>query len=174
MSADQTLSHAVDLETRLRITDFLALEADLADSHQYDRWLGLWDSVVEYWVPCSDPTADPTAKVAIILDDRNRLEERIARLQSGSAHAQLPRSELARVVSNPRIGRVEEMASGQPLAYQVDAKFVLVEYRSSVSNVYGGSVRFELLESRNTLTIRKKHVVLVNREAPQGNLTFLL
>ena len=63
---------------------FLFLEARLMDEHRYKEWLALWTDDGVYWVPCNDDDIDPKRHVSIIYDDRERLEQGIDRLLSGS------------------------------------------------------------------------------------------
>jgi 3-phenylpropionate/cinnamic acid dioxygenase small subunit len=42
------------------VTEFLYLEARLADEARYAEWLALWTDDGVYWVPATtDPAADP-------------------------------------------------------------------------------------------------------------------
>src|SRR5437773_1767250 len=82
---------------REQIEAFLYREARLIDEHRYDEWLSLWTDEAIYWVPCNEDDTDPERQVSIIYDDRVRLGERVARLQSGAAWAQEPKSRMRRV-----------------------------------------------------------------------------
>lgn len=74
-------------------------EARLLDDRQYRAWLGHFSSDAVYWVPI-DPETDPRLKISFMLDDKRRLEDRIALLETGWAHAQDPVSRVCRQVSN--------------------------------------------------------------------------
>ncbi len=79
---------------REQIEAFLYREARLIDEHRYDQWLSLWTDEALYWVPCNEDDTDPERQVSIIYDDRGRLGERVARLKSGAAWAQEPKSRM--------------------------------------------------------------------------------
>lgn len=74
--------------SRETVETFLFREARLADENRYDDWLSLWTEDVEYWVPANHDDYDPDEHVSIIYDNRERLQDRIARLNSGGAWAQ--------------------------------------------------------------------------------------
>jgi 3-phenylpropionate/cinnamic acid dioxygenase small subunit len=88
---------------RHKIESFLYREARLMDEHAYDEWLALWTDDALYWVPCNEDDIDPERHVSIVYENKARLEDRIARLKSGAAYAQDPKSRLSRVVSNIEI-----------------------------------------------------------------------
>src|SRR5581483_7317320 len=90
-------------ELRRAVEEFLYLEAELMDSHQYDRWMELWDEEALYWVPCNADQIDPERQVSLIYEHREQIEDRLFRLKGRHAHAQRPKSRLMRVVSNIRI-----------------------------------------------------------------------
>src|SRR5260370_42391934 len=85
---------------RHRVENFLYREERLMDQHAYDEWLALWTDDALYWIPCNEDDFDPERHVSIVYENRARLEDRIARLKSGAAYAQDPKSRLSRVVSN--------------------------------------------------------------------------
>ncbi len=85
---------------RGRVKQFLYHEALLMDEHRYDDWLALWTEPALYWVPSNRDQIDPRREVSLIYDDWVRLQLRIARLKSGFAHAQEPKSRMRRIISN--------------------------------------------------------------------------
>src|SRR5512147_3168555 len=93
---------------------FLYREARLMDEHRYEEWLGLWADDARYWVPCNEDDIDPTRQVSIIYDDRERLQQRVERLMSGSVLAQDPKPRMRRLVSNIEV----EAAIGGELTVQ--------------------------------------------------------
>ena len=88
---------------RYKVENFLYREARLMDEHAYDEWLALWTDDALYWVPCNEDDFDPERHVSIVYENKARLEDRIARLKSGAAYAQDPKSRLSRIVSNVEI-----------------------------------------------------------------------
>lgn len=150
------------------VEQFLYLEAELADAHQHDDWFALWTDELLYSVPCTEEEPDPTRAISIIRDNRKLLEERLYRLKGRHAHAQSPRSRLARVVSNVRIESVD--AGG----IVVRSRFVVGESRLDRQQVWFGSAKHVLVRSANGLRMREKHVFLINSDSTMVNLTFII
>ena len=88
---------------RHQIENFLYREARLMDEHAYDEWLALWTDDALYWIPSNEDDIDPERHVSIVYENKIRLEDRIARLKSGAAYAQDPKSRLSRIISNIEI-----------------------------------------------------------------------
>jgi 3-phenylpropionate/cinnamic acid dioxygenase small subunit len=147
---------------------FLIREARLIDEHRYDEWMELWEEELVYWVPCNEDDFDPGKHVSLIYDGRESLTERVWRLKGKQAHAQRPKSKLLRTVSNVV---VEEVAGDE---ISVSSAFVLGEVRNAVQTIYLGRNLHALVRRGGGLRMRRKKVMLLNNDAPLGNLTFLL
>lgn len=159
----------VSVEQQLRIERFLALEAELMDEHEYDRWMALWsDGDIRYWVPCNSDEQDPSTGIAIIYDDRAHLDERMMRLKDKAAHAYRPRARLVRVVG----GIVPIAVDGDEI--QVISSFTLGEIRTGIQNIWLGKCHYHLMDSPGGLRIRRKKVMLLNNDEAMPNLTFLV
>lgn len=158
---------SVDTE---KVLKFLFREAQLADENRYDEWLSLWGHTIRYCVPCSEDAVDATRHTFIIIDDRRRLEERIARLKSGAAHCQHPPSRLRRV-----IGNVEIAPTASENVIEVWSNFILFEARSGRQHIYAGRTKHLLeVQDEGDIKMVEKWVFLANSNDPQGNLTFLV
>lgn len=155
---------------RERVETFIALEAELADTHRYDEWLELWSPDGLYWVPSNADDYDPAKHVSIIYDKYERLQERCFRLSVEGVHSQEPRSRLCRSVSNLQV-RISENGLD---AIIVGGVMILVEVRSGVKQVYGARLEYHLVEAGDSFKIRRKKVMLLDNDEPLGNLTFLL
>lgn len=162
-------SGLVSVEQQLRIERFLAWEAAMLDDHQYDLWFAAWcDGEIEYWVPCNDDDQDPQTAIAIIYDDRFRLEERLMRLKDRLAHAFHPRARMTRCISNVFVTATDADN------WQVASSFVLGEIRSGQQRTWYGKCEHVLEEHAGALRIRHKKVYLLNNDEPMPNLTFLV
>jgi 3-phenylpropionate/cinnamic acid dioxygenase small subunit len=160
---------AVENSQLLRaVEEFLYTEADYMDTHQYDRWLELWDQEALYWVPCNADEIDPARKVSLIYEHREQIEDRLFRLKGRHAHAQQPKSRLTRVISNVRI------TGHDSIKVSVSSNFVLGEVRLDRQTVWMGRNSHTLLHQPEGFKIREKKVVLLNNDSPMGNLTFLI
>lgn len=156
---------------RLKIEQFLFLEAQLADENRYEDWLALWAADdCTYWVPCNDDDVDPEHHVSIIYDDRTRLEDRVFRLSRPSAHSQDPATRMRRLISNIVIeDRRDER--GRILT---SANFLISTVRRGRQEAYAGRAHHVLALDGAEIRIHAKRVLLVNNDVPVGNVTFLL
>lgn len=95
-------SQSVPAEQARAIEDFLVLEAALLDGGQLRSWLGLMAPHCVYWMPTVVENPDPTIQLCTAFDDRRRLEDRVVRLETGTAYSQLPPSRTCRTIANFR------------------------------------------------------------------------
>jgi benzoate/toluate 1,2-dioxygenase subunit beta len=153
---------------RSRVENFLYREARLMDTHAYDEWLTLWTDDALYWVPSNDDDIDPERHVSIVYENRAGLEDRIARLKSGAAYAQDPKSRLSRVISNVEI---EQANSGELL---VHSTFNLTALRRRRMEIFAGRSIYKLRRDGDSFKIAYKKVLLINNNEVIHNLTFLI
>jgi 3-phenylpropionate/cinnamic acid dioxygenase small subunit len=159
---------ATQIERWLEVSQFLYREAALIDERRYPEWLELFTDDAVYWVPQADGE-DPDRLVSISYDDRQRLGERVLRLEGGFAHAQDPPSRTCHLVGNVAIAGEE----GDEL--DVTSNLVVAEFRRSKQSLYAGRVEYRLTRGDgDALKIRRKVVRLINSDAALGNLSFLL
>ncbi|MFG1306308.1 aromatic-ring-hydroxylating dioxygenase subunit beta [Xanthobacter autotrophicus] len=151
-----------------QVTQFLYLEARLADTHDYDGWEALWTDDAIYWVPANGDDTDPEKEMSVLYDNRSRIGVRIRQLKTGRRHTQTPRSELARVISNIEIAEVR--------GNEVDVRANVLIYED---NLRGDT----LWAARNTYRLRmvdggfrlvRKKIALVNNNKPIFTLSFLV
>ena len=150
------------------VEKFLFREARLMDEHRYDEWLSLWTQDAFYWIPSSHEQREDDRMVSVIRDGRDRLESRVARLNSGEVMAQDPKPRLRRVISNIEI---EETPSGEVMA---SSNFILVYARGSDQFTWCGRTIHTLQREGNDFKIAKKKVLLVNSEQEMPALQFLI
>jgi len=145
-------------------------EAELADAHRYDDWLGLWTDDLLYWVPCNSDELDPAKQISLIYDNREQLEDRLFRLGTRTAHAQRPKSRLTRLISNIVTADDYSAANGGTAW----SHFIVAEQRREQCTLWTGRQKHVLARVDGMLRIREKHVYLVNNDATMGNLTFVV
>ena len=153
---------------RHKVENFLYREARLMDEHAYDEWLALWTDDALYWVPCNEDDIDPERHVSIVYENRARLEDRIARLKSGAAYAQDPKSRLSRVVSNVEI---EDENDTEAI---VRSTFNVTALRRGRMDIFAGRVIHKLRPQGDSFRIAYKKVLLINNDVVIHNLTFLI
>ncbi len=154
--------------TRDEIEAILFEEADLLDTGDLTAWLALFTDDATYRIPGDDGAAGPEPCVAILDDDRALLEDRVWRLQSGSAHAQIPPSRTCRFVSNIRVAPCEDDA------IVVHSRLMIAEVRRSERRTLAGRVEHRLRRVGDTLKIARKTVFLLDAQVAQRNLTFVI
>ncbi len=102
---------------------YLEREARLLDQLRYEEWLRLFAPECVYWVPATPNGGDPRREVAVMFDDRRRLEDRVYRLRTGYAWSQAPSSRTSRMVAN-----VEVFRGNRDDIRMVRANFVINEF----------------------------------------------
>jgi 3-phenylpropionate/cinnamic acid dioxygenase small subunit len=158
---------------RLDAEAFLFREARLLDDGQLKEWLALFTEDCLYWLPILDDA--PELEPSLIYDDRARLEERIFRLEETRAFAQEPPSRTQHNVSNV------EVVEGDGRAARVLCNLTLFEVRIGDASqpdlgqpqVLAGRCEY-LLVGAPDLRIARKKVMLLTRDLPLGNLSFII
>ena len=153
---------------RHKVENFLYREARLMDEHAYDEWLALWADDALYWVPCNEDDIDPERHVSIVYEDKARLEDRIARLKSGAAYAQDPKSRLSRVVSNVEIEDENDTET------TVRSTFNVTALRRGRMDIFAGRAIHKLRPEGDSFKMAYKRVLLINNDVVIHNLTFLI
>jgi p-cumate 2,3-dioxygenase subunit beta len=151
---DRSLVRA-DRAVRGEIEDFLYDEADLLDSWRLDEWLALFAEDGHYSVPSTDlPDGDDELDLALINDDRGRLEGRIYRLKSNWAHIENPHSRLRRIIGNVRVwhDRNDELV--------VLCSVVVYRCRRSGTSTYVSHLEYRLRRAGDSLLIVRRRAVL--------------
>ena len=154
--------------SREAVERFLFHEAQLMDEHRYDEWLALWSEPALYWVPSNRDELDPRREISLIYDDKVRLQLRIARLKSGFAHAQEPKSRMRRLISNIEL---EEPSNDEIVTH---SNFMLAELRRGKQDLFAGRSTHRLRLHDGSFKLVSKKVLLVNNDEPIDNLTFLI
>jgi p-cumate 2,3-dioxygenase subunit beta len=156
---------------RLKVEDLLYQEADLLDQWKLDEWLTLFTDDAQYLVPPTDlagDNANPDTSLFYVFDDRQRMRERVIRLNKVAAHSEWPRSKTRHHVGNVRASRRGD-------TIQARASFAVWRSKDATSDVFVGHYLYELLESGSSLRIHKKTCVL-DMEAlrPHARISIIL
>lgn len=156
---------------------FLFHEARLLDEARIREWHKLFYTEVHYWIPI-DETMAAEKCVALINDDALALEERVYHLLETTFAAQTPKSRTQHFVTNVVVDAEKTTAE----RIVVDSYQMIMELRTGDYRQIGlgeqrniaTTMTHELVRTPDGLRIAKKYVRLIDREMPQGNLTFLL
>ena len=163
------------------ITDFLYHEAELLDEGRYREWLDLLTQDIRYQVPiriakergAGDNAITGVATNMFHLDeDRDSLELRIDRVETGFAWAEEPPSRLRHFVSNVRTQPVEGRAD------EVAVRSSVLVYRSRWDrpehDLLSGERHDILRRGDNGWQLARRLVILDNTTLPTLNLTFFM
>jgi p-cumate 2,3-dioxygenase beta subunit len=162
---------AKDLVTRAEVEDFLYHEAALLDEWQLDAWQELLTDDACYYVPSNDqPESDHRRALFLIADDRERIRQRIIRVQDPNCHAEYPKSRTRRMIGNVRILGVE----GDLI--NVAANFVCYRFRRYERiREYVGCYRYVLRRSGDSFRIKERRVLIDAHELGSlGSVSFIL
>lgn len=161
--------------TRAEAEEFLYLEARLVDERRYDEWLDLFAEDGFYWLPINED-AGPKEHLSLIYDDDHRRRERIYRL-SLSPPAQAPSSRTLHIVSNVEVSEGGENADitihSAQIIYEMrggdDRQFELGDPR-----IFAARCEHRLRHDDGAWKMTLKRMVLLNRDLPIPNLTFII
>ena len=154
---------------------FLYKEVRLLDDLHLEDWLNLFADDGFYWIPMDETTS--TLKYAsLCYDDRARREERVYHLLKTKFPAQNPRSRTIHLVSNVEVLREDsdtiDIRSTQVIYEMRTGDFTqagLGHVRALVATVYHS---LRLVGGSPKITMKK--ILLIDRDMPQANLTFLI
>jgi len=147
----------------------LEREARLLDRLQFEEWLQLYTDECLYWIPSTPHGGDPRSEVAVMFDDRRRLEDRIFRLGTGHAWSQVPVSRTARIISN-----VEVFGSGRDDRRMVRCNFSISEFWDGDIRILAGWAGYRFYEIGGNWKISAKQVNLLNCDQCIRNPSIIL
>jgi 3-phenylpropionate/cinnamic acid dioxygenase small subunit len=154
----QTEERAVqDPNERDRFRRLLEHEARLLDQMLFEDWLKLFTPECAYWVPATRDAGDPRREVAVTLDDRRRLEDRVFRFRTGYAWSQAPPSRTSRLISN-----AEVFTSSIQDQRMVRSNFILSEFWDGDIRMLAGWNGHRFRKIDNAWRISAKQVNLLN------------
>lgn len=166
----RSIETAADPTATQLASQFVAREARLLEDGGYSTWLSLFADDCVYWVPMSTPIEDPRRSVSYLLDDRRRLEDRVALLDTGWAHAQIPPSQTQRMVGN-----VEGWFDGSS-KINARASMIIWDYRKDVLLHHPVTMIYQLTKAPGgdewRIGIRIAH--RLTSSAAIGNISFIL
>ena len=132
-------------------------EARLLDRGRFEEWLDLYTDECLYWVPATPEGGDPRSEIAMMFDDRRRLEDRIFRLRTGFAWSQSPASRTARIVAN-----VEVFRARREDRRMVRSSFLISEFWDSEIRSFAGYTGYRCERVGAAWKISAKQVNLIN------------
>jgi benzoate/toluate 1,2-dioxygenase beta subunit len=158
-----------DITVRDQFRMLLEREARLLDQLRYEDWLALFARECIYWVPATPNGGDPRREVAVMFDDRRRLEDRIYRLRTGYAWSQAPASRTVRMITN-----VEVFATGDEMARMLRANFLISEFWGDETRILSGWSGYRVVKQSDRWEIQAKQVNLLECDQCIRNPSIIL
>jgi 3-phenylpropionate/cinnamic acid dioxygenase small subunit len=147
----------------------LEREARLLDQLKYEDWLALYTAECIYWVPSTPNAGDPRREIAVMFDDRRRLEDRIYRLRTGFAWSQAPASRTARLITN-----VEVFATARDDVRMLRSNFLISEFWGDETRILTGWAGHRVVRDGNAWKIQAKQVNLLECDQSIRNPSIIL
>ena len=163
--------------TREEAENFLYMEARLLDEDRLEEWLTLFTAEGIYWLPI-DEEDDPERQASVIYDDPLQREKRVHQLRQGARYSQLPASRTIHYLSNV------EVEPGPDGEVNLRCNVLILELRpgdhQAIQKGLGnqralaGRCLYRLVSQEGSWRIALKKVLLIDRDMPLYNLTFVL
>ena len=147
----------------------LEREARLLDQLKYEDWLALYTADCIYWVPSTPNAGDPRREIAVMFDDRRRLEDRIYRLRTGFAWSQAPASRTVRLITN-----VEAFATARDDVRMLRSNFLISEFWGDETRILTGWAGHRVVRDGGAWKIRVKQVNLLECDQSIRNPSIIL
>lgn len=155
-----------DDDLRAAAETFLYREARLLDQGRFEEWLDLYAEECVYWIPTRPGGGDPEVEIAIALDDRRRLEDRVVWLRSAYIWSQIPRSRTVRTIGNVEAARLD----GDVL---IRSNFALHDSRGHRTATHFGWYLHRVTDTGDGWRVRAKHVHLAAADQPHENTSII-
>jgi 3-phenylpropionate/cinnamic acid dioxygenase small subunit len=146
-----------DAAARDEFRRLLEREARLLDQLRYDDWLSMYAPECIYWVPSTPKGGDPRREIAVMFDDRRRLEDRVYRLRTGFAWSQAPASRTVRLVAN-----VEAFTTTSDDARMLRSNFLISEFWGNETRLLAGWAGHRVVRDGSGWKIQAKQVNLID------------
>jgi benzoate/toluate 1,2-dioxygenase beta subunit len=146
-----------DVAERDTFRRLLEREARLLDQLRYDDWLALYAAECIYWAPSTPQAGDPRREIAVMFDDRRRLEDRVYRLRTGFAWSQAPVSRTVRLITN-----VEVFATARDDVRMLRSNFLISEFWDNETRLLTGWAGHRVIRDGAGWKIKAKQVNLID------------
>jgi 3-phenylpropionate/cinnamic acid dioxygenase small subunit len=158
-----------DVAVRDEFRRLVEREARLLDQLRYDDWLAMYAAECVYWVPSTPHAGDPRREIAVMFDDRRRLEDRVFRLRTGFAWSQAPQSRTVRLITN-----VEAFAAAGNDARMLRSNFLISEFWDRETRTLAGWAGYRIVRGDGGWKIAAKQVNLLECDQAIRNLSIIL
>ncbi|MEX3021504.1 3-phenylpropionate/cinnamic acid dioxygenase subunit beta [Kluyvera sp. STS39-E] len=171
------MSALVSLELHHRIGQFLYEEARLLDDWQFRDWLAQLDEEIRYTMrtTVNAQTRDRRKGIQppttwIFNDNKDQLERRIARLETGMAWAEEPPSRTRHMISNLQVSETD-----QPDVFAVRLNYLLYRAQKERDETFYVGTRVDKVRrlSDGTWRLLAREIVLDQAVITSHNLSIL-
>jgi benzoate/toluate 1,2-dioxygenase beta subunit len=143
------------------ISAFLYREARYLDERQWESWLELYATDVDYWMPAWDDddqlTEDPNSQISLMYyPNRDGLEDRVFRIKTERSSASMPEPRTNHMITN-----VEILAEHDD-AVEVRYNFHTLSHRYKITDHFFGTMLVTLRKVEGGFLIARKKIVLKN------------
>ncbi len=159
----------VPLELFHEISAILNCECRLLDDNRFEDWLDLFQEQCVYWIPGDTAAQDPRRAITWEIQDRRRLEDKIARFRTGFAFSQLPPTRTRHCLSNIEVWAVSN------IELRARTNLTIHTYRKGEHGTLacmGGYVLQR--QAGQSWLIELKQINLIDADQAQGNISFML
>jgi len=146
-----------DMAERDAFRRLLEREARLLDQLRYEDWLALYTAECIYWVPSTPRAGDPRREIAVMFDDRRRIEDRVYRLRTRFAWSQAPVSRTVRLITN-----VEVFGTARDDVRMLRSNFLISEFWDNETRLLTGWAGHRVVRDGTTWKIAAKQVNLID------------
>ena len=164
--------------TRQEAEEFLYREARTLDEGRLEEWLDLFTSDGIYWLPMYEGV-DPLSGPSVVYDDTVQRSKRVYQLLQGPRFAQMPPSRTIHNISNVQV--YETDGDGE---VEVRCNLIVLELRPGDQQelqvslgrqrTLAGLCQYRLRYQGNRWLIALKQVLLLDRDLPLHNITFII
>ena len=152
-----------------RFRHLIEREARILDNLLFEDWLKLFAPECAYWVPSTPERGDPRREIAVMFDDRRRLEDRVYRLRTGYAWSQAPSSRTSRLVANVEVFRGKSAEQRM-----VRSNFIISEFWDNEIRTLCGWAGHRFRKANGDWLISAKQVNLLNCDQCIRNPSIIL
>lgn len=168
------------MQLQYRIEQFYYHEAALLDEHRYREWINLFTADTRYFMPLRRTMSrrelhkefTKPGEMAFFDDDYGMLEDRVVKLETGTAWAEDPPSRTRHFVSNVRVLDTVENIDTASEELDVECNFFLYRTRlKSEENQWIGRRADTLRATPDGFMIAKRSIYLDQTLLLSGNLS---
>jgi benzoate/toluate 1,2-dioxygenase beta subunit len=174
LNEDWQLSGAVPVSKQPALIDkqaceaLIFAEARLADDLRLEQWLDCYSDECVYWIPASYGAGDPRQEITLEFHDKRRLQDRVARIDTGVAYSMLPV-----IRTRHLLGNIEYWRGGDN-EVRARASFIIDALFNEKHRTLSGWVGYSLVKEAGDWKIAVKQINLIDADCLQENNTFFL